>query len=193
MNQEVNAATFQIADQQKKSLLQQQLLTTLEAGIIYSSYSPTGTNLATACQLPNNICNDAMDHTNGTCFILPKISDGSGTVYIYNESGSVLKIYSSSGEFVCPVLFSSGTSYVNLPIGAVYRFTCFSPYAYWLVEAIQSTVLGNINIPINGYIYFATSTTLDTINDIRLSTSGGTLVTQKCTLGNAVKGGGTWV
>ena len=62
-----------------------------------------------------------------------------------------------------------------------------------LVLIAAPVITESLQVPINKYLYFATSATADTIADVRISTSGSALVYQKCTLGNAVKGSGTWV
>ncbi len=59
--------------------------------------------------------------------------------------------------------------------------------------SILATFLrGNVNTILNKYVYLAASETADTVNDFRMIANGTNLLTQKCTVANAAKGGGTW-
>lgn len=59
---------------------------------------------------------------------------------------------------------------------------------------INKTVLrGDIETNSAKYQYIAASTTADTVNDIRVSNSTGSLKIEKCTAANATKGNGTWI
>ena len=59
---------------------------------------------------------------------------------------------------------------------------------------ITKTVLrGDIETNSAKYQYIAASTSADTVNDLRVSNSTGSLKIEKCTAANASKGSGTWI
>ena len=50
----------------------------------------------------------------------------------------------------------------------------------------------NIDLLSSKYQYIASSTTADSLNDIRVFNNGGIFKVERCTLANATKGAGTW-
>lgn len=62
-----------------------------------------------------------------------------------------------------------------------------------LVSVNRTDTTGFINTSVVGYEHNAASNSADSVNDIRISRSVGNLIVQRCTVGNATKGAGTWV
>ena len=66
-----------------------------------------------------------------------------------------------------------------------------------LIETHESTydhqLLGKVAVTLNEYMYIAASKTADTANDWRMYADANGFYFQFCTVGNATKGGGTWL
>ena len=87
-----------------------------------------------------------------------------------------------------PLLWSATTSYSGTKDLGLQRI------ATGILSIFDSVILGNYRDLALRYIYQSIGTSIgDAIGDIRHSNQAGVMLFEKCTVGNAVKGSGTWV
>jgi len=102
------------------------------------------------------------------------------------------QIFNNSGQNI--IINSSATLLgENIPLahGFFAYYKLASPGVWTL--AVGGIGPNALNSYVGNYVYQEFTRLQDTVNDTRYISSGGVVTLQKCTVGNAVKGAGTWV